>query len=219
VYRQFDRRQAIGCLQGKWLHMDGDSLTRDQYYDLLELVGGQSACAREKSHQDQAYKDDEHDILITLGFNPALQDVGEPQKFEQPSYPNVQLRGARKQPDFWVWSAGLWFDSEGAPDNKTQFVHRLKHVALSKPHGTVGVLRNSALYLPQRMVKTDGVEVKNKWQMWLNTQAASTLETWPLLDVQSMVQSHPRAISNDGIHCSGVVSKTVTNVLLNQICT
>ena len=36
----FSRGEASRLLRGKWLHFDGDSLTRDMIFDLVELLNG-----------------------------------------------------------------------------------------------------------------------------------------------------------------------------------
>ena len=40
VCRMFSRGEASRLLRGKWLHFDGDSLTRDMIFDLVELLNG-----------------------------------------------------------------------------------------------------------------------------------------------------------------------------------
>ena len=53
-YRIFNKRQVESALAGRWLHLDGDSLTRDTFYDLIEIFQDEMII-RSKSHDDQVY--------------------------------------------------------------------------------------------------------------------------------------------------------------------
>jgi hypothetical protein len=72
-YRFFTRDMVRECLVNKWVHIDGDSLMRDQYYDLLEAMGEQPPCKRIKSHADQHVFVPGINFTLTIGFNPAFR--------------------------------------------------------------------------------------------------------------------------------------------------
>ena len=97
------------CMSGLWIHMDGDSLSRDSYYDLLEVLGVQSECSRDKSQKDQVTVHALPDLqptTISLAFNPAKRPICE--KNSSWLQPNIIDKANKSHPDFWIWSPGLW---------------------------------------------------------------------------------------------------------------
>ena len=124
VCRMFNRGEATRLLRGKWLHFDGDSLTRDMIYDLIELLNGTvvprsagSRCLRSRLHN--AFTHHVGGVRITLGWNPALEDAAklaamqasaEPLTDAETSWWKMRPNSGPSRtvfpdrPDVWVWS-------------------------------------------------------------------------------------------------------------------
>lgn len=138
IYQDFNRSAIQYCLRNRWIHMDGDSVMRDTYYDILEAVGLlRSSCTRVKKHQDLLYKGiyrlmtmdmknylkEYAGLQVSLAFNPAEEKGCDPTVGWH--HPEMPPHNMSQVPDYWIWSPGLWFIHEGQPDSREEFTRRL----------------------------------------------------------------------------------------------
>lgn len=215
----YNKTKCIQCLANKWVHLDGDSLVRDQYYDLLELVGHQKPCHRVKIHANQHIYIAEYNITITFGFNPGKS-----------SKCPVQRWPSHSRPDVWQWTAGLWFGSGRRLCNETmqEFEKRLECVGRDgQAVGMKTILRTTTPYsLSYRYCGADEVCVQSRqWHNKLHAQqnklAIGVLTkryNFEILDAWKILYPRADNLTCDGTHYSGPGSKWLTNVFLQMMC-
>lgn len=224
-YPPLEKDLVLETLRGKWIHMIGDSLTRDSYYDLLEYLGAQSACSREKVHMDiqtihTLKADNSHKIYISLSFNAAKHPSCTHDDFYLSNVTGVTDHGERSfpaVPDFVIWSPGLWFRS---PLRKSQRPNMRKRLAC---------LGNASLQFPSTKfifrTTTPYAEHSTKFQSEIDLIYSHNEEgirilwhnyKWNLLDTWTMLRKRGD-LSVDGGHYTGVGSKTITYLLLEML--
>ena len=151
-YRTFDKASARACLAGKWIHMDGDSLARDQYYDMLELVGALTSCVRIKTHNSQEFVYPDIGLRVSIG-SMMSKDTGSFHRgaaCPKPSW--TRLANARfPEPAVHVYETGLWFLNTGGSsttglESDTTYTRRMRCVGQANPPGTLGIYRTTSPY-------------------------------------------------------------------------
>jgi hypothetical protein len=207
-YREFSRERVRECLRDKWVHLDGDSLVRDQFYDIAELVGMQT-CRREKSHGDQYFHVADLNFTLTEGFNPAYRGECMEEKW-------VQLRRKTRmaRPTIWQWQSGLWFMVGERNTEDVAFRSRLECVGQAKHPETVAILRTTTPY-------AHGSLAPNTLHEKQNAEARRILVGkygFGMLDAWAIVQDRKANLTVDGVHYSGPASKWITSVFVNMIC-
>ena len=211
--RIFDREAARACLRNKWVHMDGDSLVRDQFYDLLELLGAQPPCSREKSHQAHVRAVPELNMTLSQGFNPADHSACTPNEWHTIGR---SARPPRANPDVWLWSPGLWFMPDMPESAFDQFDKRLECVGRERGDTPLAIFRTTTPYAPPVSRRpNDALHAAQ------NTRARRVLQEkygFHVLDAWGIMQPRRAALTMDGVHYTGVGSKWITNALLGQIC-
>ena len=199
--------------------MDGDSLTRDTLYDLLEMLGLMRPCRRVKSHMHQVFKFPGLDLWVTLGFNPASRNACELPRWNS-------FKTAKKlAPDFWIWSGGLWFAPRITGKKKSavaDYEKRLKCLGELKKKGgafggTKGIFRSTTPYADddRRGGPLDKLHER------MNKQSKQILVDkygWQELDAWGMMFPKGKQFTVDGTHYTGAGSKWIANVLLNIMC-
>ena len=271
----FGQAGAKRLLRGLWVHIDGDSLSREMFFDLVEMIEGSTHpgmnCPRERTHPDRQYCG--HGLRITFAWNyafaraPSLasaEQAGSPVSVNETAWGLLNLCSGHRgicAPDVWIWSPGKWFGVYRPPD-PTQFeLMALRIKRMARRHaaqaGTRFVLRTITPYRghPSSMrshaqghfFELDYANTSN-WTWFrepshrLSAQEMSRLRLsqppggslddfhewiyWTcrrifrensLLDAWNMMATRQEAISGDGTHARGVLSKMVTNVLLNLV--
>jgi hypothetical protein len=91
---------AKACLSRfKWIHIDGDSLSRDTYYDIGELFGlGWNDKPKTQSDASQVYAS----TRITFGFDPTKKPPESRLSWRSQALPH------QKCPDVWVYATGMY---------------------------------------------------------------------------------------------------------------
>jgi hypothetical protein len=234
-YRTFDKASARACLAGKWIHMDGDSLVRDQYYDILELVGAMESCVRTKTHESVEFLYKDIGLRISIG-SMMSKDTGTfstGAACPKPSW--THLANARfKKPDVHVYETGLWFFNKGGTsteglESDATYTRRMRCVGQTNPKGTLGIYRTTSPYFtaPPSFAQFGATNhARNILHNHTNHLAENILGGsygFRELDVWQVVLKHGvydrrQELTLDGVHYSGPASKWMTNVLLNMIC-
>jgi hypothetical protein len=234
-YRTFDKASARACLAGKWIHMDGDSLVRDQYYDMLELVGALASCVRIKTHNSQEFVYPDIGLRVSIG-SMMSKDTGSFHRgaaCPKPSW--TRLANARfPEPAVHVYETGLWFLNTGGSsttglESDTTYTRRMRCVGQANPPGTLGIYRTTSPYFTAPAIAAQyGAtnHARNMLHNHTNHLAESILGGsygFRELDVWQVVLKHGvydrrQELTLDGVHYSGPASKWMTNVLLNMIC-
>jgi hypothetical protein len=111
---------ARECLFRKnvsWVHIDGDSLARDVYYDLGELFG--------KGWNDKAktLKDMSFTGNANIHFSFSSDTI---KKLKQKPNWYARSRNGRYCPDLWIYSSGLWDHVEDPPISLERYRERTK---------------------------------------------------------------------------------------------
>jgi hypothetical protein len=233
VYQDFNRSSAQHCLKDTWLHLEGDSLMRDTYYDVLEVTGvTRYHVCRSKVHTDlvtdgsfrlltrdgSALTRVQARLKVSMAFNPAMHPACPP--LESWMRPDIVMRNHTRVPDFWVFSPGLWFFHEGDPDSKEEFTRRLTCVgeAGRRHPGVQTLLRLRTHYADPPGVNNSRHD--EGWAEWLNSECIRVLHHqfgWRVLDAYSLTRQAPQ-LSRDTVHYTGKGSRTMTNVMLNILC-
>eukprot|EP00747_Dinoflagellata_sp_TGD_P220105 gnl/TRDRNA2_/TRDRNA2_92114_c0_seq1.p1 gnl/TRDRNA2_/TRDRNA2_92114_c0~~gnl/TRDRNA2_/TRDRNA2_92114_c0_seq1.p1 ORF type:complete len:332 (+),score=11.24 gnl/TRDRNA2_/TRDRNA2_92114_c0_seq1:1-996(+) len=219
--RIFSKEEAATCLASKWVHIDGDSVSRDMFYDLNELFGMEWG-EKEKSWNDQEHiyaeiAPDSRSIvqgklngtILSFGWDPSGQ--------KDDAVPSWYHKHGERCPDVWVYTTGLW-DHTKNNEEGTSFAHytsRMKSVALFD-HSCVKkkVLKYTTPYA-ERINRAK----RNTQSVEYNRIAKQHLEAkgFLILDVWSMLKARPD-LTKDGVHYTGPGSKWTTNSLLNLVC-
>jgi hypothetical protein len=97
--RNLTKREVQRMIGGLWIHLDGDSLQRDIYFDIAEALDGDNF-QRVKAHEDISYGLPDG-TLLTMGWNPAFKPNcdGAPWAGKHPT---------KIQPDIHIYNTGLW---------------------------------------------------------------------------------------------------------------
>ena len=87
-------------LAGRWVHIDGDSLARDTYFDLLQAIE-QGEVVRVKVH---------HNLSATIGATRVTMDfnAGDVPLEQRCANPYVAGSPAENFPHVWIYSLSLW---------------------------------------------------------------------------------------------------------------
>lgn len=222
----FSQEDAARCIAGKWIQIDGDSLARDNFYDLTELFG-MTWNEKSKSHADMVQKYANRELFEnTLGFDQEQKEGMEythaggtkisfgwdPTSKSDGTPPSWYGENGKDCPDVWVYSTGLWDNTKNTTFAK--YESRLKAVAqFDDSCVKTKVLRLTTPFAfgvaPQYNEYTIGYNRIAK--LHLQPKGFKTLDTWPI------VGSRPE-LSQDGVHYTGPGSKWITNELLNLIC-
>ena len=222
----FNSFTTLKCLQSLWVHMDGDSLSRDTYYDLLEALGEKTGCIRMKSHADQVsiIRKENMSVKLSIAFNPAFRP-----ECEQESWIDIKVSGpvrTRLHPTHWIWCAGLWFDrshnDEG--DFEESFIRRLNclgNQSLNHPEIKY-ILRLTSPYAINKCTEKEKQRRSylNSVHHWMNFKSIEILSKgfgWTVFDTWSIFADKPE-LTDDCVHYTGFGSKAATNALLNIIC-
>ena len=90
---------VAALLHGRWIHIDGDSLARDTYFDLLQALD-HGEVARVKAH---------HNLSATYGATRVTMDFnsGNVPLAERCAAP-YSGQAAENFPHVWVYSLSLW---------------------------------------------------------------------------------------------------------------
>eukprot|EP01083_Nonionella_stella_P098118 275840_1 len=202
----FGKVEAVRCIKNSWIHIDGDSLARDVYYDLTELYG-MSWNDKKKLHKNTgaSYMDG---TRITFGFDPTKKP------YETiPSW--VGKFGGNKCPDVWVYSTGLWDIPRGTPMDiyEKRMMYIADFVANSSCMLRHKVLRFTTPYQDERKHTANPVirQYNRIARMYLAPIGFKIVDTFQILENRS-------DLSHDGVHYTGPGSKWVTNTILNEIC-
>ena len=235
---------VAALLQGRWLHLDGDSLGRDIFFDIAEAVrqgNGAAAVAREKAHADL-------DVAIssahlTLGWNPADRPVCE-----------VETTWARQPlprpaaPDIWIYCVSLWEIARGGEGKDTsvaEFRRRLECELDLKAPRSLGICRGSTPYSEwvgdckhddphpsaactisvarQRgyanpRLRNFTLAAKEAIAAW-NSKASPNVTRWHVVDPWTMLfpRRNDPDFKRDGVHYTGVGSRTMTHAILQLV--
>ena len=209
--RVFTQNDTKACLKNMWLHMDGDSLSRDQYYDVLELLGAQAPCSRAKTHEDQHIYITELNTFVSFGFNKATRSKCAPptwKAFASTNWPS---------PNITVWSPGLWFNDK--TDDAKTFQERLACVGKHSIPTARNVYRDSTPYTPRTVRDQCALlnELHRYQNMWAHDILVKT-HGFQWLNAWDMIEGRFANLTVDGVHVTGPGSKWITNRLLQLVC-
>lgn len=169
-------RDAQRCLANLWIHLDGDSISRDMYFDLLDLLDPLQSrtCTRAKLHHGTGFTA-AAGTLVTLGWNFAL-GIGSKLNSSSTSWTEtaasaaahnqwrhrVQARRADPvAPDVWVFSPGLWFGAFGKLDHHLykEVIARVRRDAEAHRNTTAFYMRAVTPYAKRR----DQIDDDHAW--------------------------------------------------------
>lgn len=212
----FDKQDALDCLSSAatknnklWIHIDGDSLSRDSYYDIATTLYGMSWNARSKTLSDKEYTT--KDIRLTFSSRTATNETA---NFRTtPNWVDIMTDDG-SCPDVWMYSTGLWDHVY-----KTSLEHarqRTSALVSSQDHVQCVPYKILRLTAPYSFPKKFPMNKKTKEYNAIATEILSQ-HGFALLDMYTMMQARPD-LTHDGTHYSGPGSLWVVNALLNMIC-
>jgi hypothetical protein len=212
--RVFEGGEVGIITQGLWIHLDGDSVMHDTYYDLIEAIDDVSTATCIGKHVGAGLTSHwkELDLIITVGG----ADPSKHTRCSQPAWSHGHgvPWSAKKVPDVWVWSAGVNF--QATTDTTKQFKKRLRCITSQLPTGTKGIFR-AATPLPTTAHAEEQLHQRQ------NTVAAKMLTNFEFLDAWTILHTHPKfddLIRQDSLslyRISSVASKWLTNQLVQTL--
>ena len=223
--------------------MIGDSLTRDSYYDLLEYLGVQSACAREKTHLSMQHVYTFNDtatkshIYLSFAFNAGRYDtcsqddvfhLQQQQQQQQQQTSQNKLIAFPPYPDAVVWSPGLWYTlsvkrSSSKEEEIRKFRLQLECLGVEsrmRPKTTF-IFRMTTPYAQPKFLKKHSHRFIHQSPLHYEQNAEGLRilwheYSWHILDTWTMLR--PRAdLTADGGHYTGIGSRTITNQMLEML--
>lgn len=218
--RNLTRPQVQEMLRGHWIHLDGDSLVRDHFYDLLETLemGGVS---RDKKHENLPAYVLGLNIDVTFGWSPP----GNPPCPNPPVWGSMKPQGRADAagPHVWIYSTGLWDIPLNTPD--AEYLQRLNCTLHAKPPGTLGIYRLNSMYSeaerPDLQTSNIRLQQLNRWTVEAirryNCGRDGYLDRWHIADFAPAMYQRPELARFDRVHYTGVGSRTYTLMLLNVI--
>jgi len=101
--RIFSKNEATACLKSKikWIHVDGDSISRDILYDITELFG------MGWNEKKKTLEDMEFDVGIHATFSGNTIEFS-PQTNWVKSTSQIEKDQPQDCPDLWIYASGLW---------------------------------------------------------------------------------------------------------------
>mmetsp|Transcript_28562 Transcript_28562/g.43152 ORF Transcript_28562/g.43152 Transcript_28562/m.43152 type:complete len:322 (+) Transcript_28562:662-1627(+) len=209
--RIFSKNEAIACFQSKakWIHIDGDSLSRDVLYDITELFG------MGWNEKKKALGDMEFTTGIRTTFSGNTIKISPRPNWVE----SIQMDQTQPQdcPDIWIYSSGLW----DHPANTSETVYRKRTQALADYSNyscvPYKILRYTTPYQKQKSLKN--LNATNAVTMAYNAIAAEILapKGFHVVNAYDMMESRGD-LTHDGVHYTGPGSKWITNAILNIIC-
>ena len=118
-------------------------------------------------------------------------------------------------PDVWVFSPGLWFGAFGKLDRPLykEVLARVLRDAEAYRNTTAFYMRTVSPYA----VRRGQIDDDHQWMYHYGRKAfpeqSRVVDAWQVLSPRKGELAMP-----DGVHYSGVGSKTLTNLLLNMLC-
>lgn len=205
----FTKRKAKKCLQNmKWIHIDGDSLARDVYYDLSEVFG-MPWNKKKKTLGDLTFGADGKSAPRISFSADTIRFHTKPNWYKHSNDNN----GTIDCPDVWLYSSGLW--DHPAKTSNAAYYNRTKAIANFEHNHCVQhkILRYTTPYQDERNLTL------NPRAMSYNRIATELLVPvgFQYVDTFEILESRPD-LSHDGVHYTGPGSKWVTNVILNLVC-
>jgi hypothetical protein len=232
-------------LRGRWLHLDGDSVGRDIFFDISEAVRqgeGIAAVAREKAHADlDVTMGGAH---LTLGWNPADRPICEAETTWARQPPRPEGPAA---PDIWIYTVSLWELAKRPGEERTvaDFRRRLECELDLKPPRTLGIFRGSTMYsewvgataaceagpeaCAEMQARHSGftnprlrnftLAAREAIAAWNARTAPRGDSRWHTVDPWDMLFSRRNELGfrRDGIHYTGVGSRTMTHAILQVV--
>jgi hypothetical protein len=211
--RNLTKREVQRMIGGLWIHLDGDSLQRDIYFDIAEALDGDNF-QRVKAHEDISYGLPDG-TLLTLGWNPAFKPNcdGAPWAGKHPT---------KAQPDIHIYNTGLWDIPHSTPMN--DFRERIGCILAEKaraPH-TLTIARMNTVYADKVLSADANAKLRAYNAEWksvvdaFNCGKVGYLDRVHVFDPVPLIESRPE-LSVDTVHYTGVGSKWFTLWLLNLV--
>ena len=229
-YKPLEKDQVRISLKNKWIHMIGDSLTRDTYYDLLEYLEILSPCMRIKTHDILYHFYEFNDMRkSTIYFSFSFNSASRPQCCEDDFFLRDILGNNTNFPSFpnvIVWSSGLWFTlkyRETINDNLLKYRNRLVclgNKSLKEPAAKF-IFRMTTPYTQPKFLKRRSGRFIDQAPLHYahNLEGLKVLwkeYNWNVLDSWTMLRKR-EDLTVDGGHYTGVGSRTITYQLLEVV--
>jgi hypothetical protein len=202
-YKLFDQAEAAKCLDGAWLHFDGDSVTRDMVFDLVQAISGE--WKRQKTHTNVQLQ--VGTTTITLAWNPFYNSMLR-NTCDQGLPAGLSVLTKPAGPDVWVWSSGVWM-AEGkwarlyataGKFYRDRFAKKLECVARQRKWSAPKrILRTTAPRTPKHRGKLESEQLA--WTRQTEMQALRQAG-WDVLDTWPSTCPRPET-SRDGTHFTG----------------
>lgn len=205
VYEEKDK--DIFLRNNLWIHMDGDSTTRNNYYDLKEYFTNEYQ-TREKIPDTNYFQ--KNGIIISFFFNPQLANGW---CHDLSTWKRYLLRFNRTYPDVWIFNSGIHDVMIFKTTNQT-YVDKIKCLNHAVPNKTLPIFK---LNSPTGgYTKTRPVHYRVRE---LNQIVTDELDkkVWKLLDIYSFLHQRQDELAVDSLHYVGIGSKWITNILLDFI--
>jgi hypothetical protein len=212
--RNLTKREVQRMIGGLWIHLDGDSLQRDIYFDIAEALDGDNF-QRVKAHEDISYGLPDG-TLLTMGWNPAFKPNcdGAPWAGKHPT---------KAQPDVHIYNTGLWDIPHSTP--MSDFRERIGCILAEKARAprTLTIARMNTVYAEKdKMAEANGkLRAYNaEWKSMVDAfncgRGVGYLDRVHVFDPVPLIESRPE-LSVDTVHYTGVGSRWFTLWLLNLV--
>lgn len=231
-YRQFielkEEIELQNCLKGKWIHLDGDSINRLMYYDIVSFLN-EGTITEILKHGPLIKIFEKLKAIASFSWHPFAHRFTRSSPTWNQIFENYTIDEAvipsHRHPDVWVFNSGLWEARDGVNvieyeefyrgfcklvdsiDFKGKLVFRLTTPISENNISRQDLMQNQVYRFNKILRKLQREDVLYCVDEFLDSYAI----TWPRLN-------EPDLSIQDGVHFPGIVSKTYTNILLNMIC-
>lgn len=202
-----DRDKNIFTKNNLWIHVEGDSVMRDIYYDFKEYFTKMYRPRVKIPHSHSFYI---NGTLLSFSSNPGTFTF--PCKGLK-TWKLYTQEYNRSYPDVWIYNTGLHDIAVFNTTNNT-YVQKMRCLNTFVDNRTLAIFRlttPTGKNLDHRPVRYRVAE--------LNKIALNELDTrlWNIFDAYYLLYNRRNELRVDGMHYSGVGSKWMTNMLLDII--
>lgn len=192
-----------------WIHLEGDSVMRDNYYDFKEYFTN-TYSIREKIMQNTSFS--VNDTLVSFSCNIRNFSTG---CNTLVTWKLFRSQYQKPYPDVWIYNSGLHDIQHFLITNET-YKNKLKCLTEHVHAKTLALFKLTTpianLILKQKRFGLNRIKE-------LNNIAVNTLDQsiWKVIDVWEMLNQRKNELTTDGIHYTGIGSKWTANIILDVI--
>lgn len=200
------RHQHIFTKNKLWIHLEGDSVMRDNYYDYKEYFTN-TYKTRVKIPHSQSFT--VNGTLISFSYNPSRTRNCSKLR----SWRDYAEKFGRDYPNVWVYNMGL-HDLYLLGVTPSSYVAKLKCLNKMVHQKTLAIFKFTTPSAKNHTTPKQGHRIVEYNELiWQHIDT----RVWKVLDTFSMLYKRRNELTTDGVHYTGLGSKWISTVILDTV--